>query len=768
MAKLHFGKWTLGSLALALAAGAAPMPVAPARVPAPPVPAGAGAGPAGRGAPVARGGAVAAPVQAVEIKPADASTPFGGSDRFLSYIATDKPIYRANEKVYVRAVLLNAATHMPLKDEEVANAQVQILGPKGETVASGGAQSENSIVAFGWTVPESASGGEYTFKLTYPFQGYTPAERKFDVRIYRAPRLRNQVNFAREGYGPGDTVTATVHSERAEGGFPANAKVTVIARVDNVQVYTGPASIDAKGDCTATFALPKAMERGDGTLAFAIEDGGTVETAAKTIPILLQTLDLNMYAEGGDPVAGVNNRFYVEAKTPNAKPADLVGAIVDSKGRQVAAVKTEHEGRGRFDFVPAAGETYTLKLSEPAGITKTWNLPAASAHGVAIQAVGNIVEKNKPVQIKLAATEAGLYKVTLRKREVDVSDPVSVVMRAGMNAFNASVAFDLKPEVDGVLTATVWNEKGEPLAERLVYRQPAHAINVQVRADQSQYTPGGKAKLDIYTTDEAGKAISALVGLTVSDDTVQQLIEKREQAPRLPVMVMLEGEVRELADAEIYLDAGNPKAPLATDLLLGTQGWRRFATVKPQDFLAKYGDNGRRVLAFKTEPVVARFGGGFGGGGAAGRGGRGGAVRAMALGGAAMPEMAEANMAVDDLAVKEGALQINGGKLEQEKFKDAVPPAAAPRPAAAANKVAGPAVAAEMPMAPGLAADRQQAQPAAGAMRIRGGGGGAGGFAPAQMGPGAMLVVREYAHELRPNWSPTDRSDFTETLYWNA
>src|SRR5262249_31413657 len=41
---------------------------------------------------------------------------------------------------------------------------------------------------------------------------------------------------------------------------------------------------------------------------------------------------------------------------------------------------------------------------------------------------------------------------------------------------------------------------------------------------------------------------------------------------------LLEKEVRNLADAHIYLDPSNPKAPLATDLLLGTQGWRRFAT----------------------------------------------------------------------------------------------------------------------------------------------------------------------------------------------
>src|SRR5256884_2456467 len=69
-----------------------------------------------------------------------------------------------------------------------------------------------------------------------------------------------------------------------------------------------------------------------------------------------------------------------------------------------------------------------------------------------------------------------------------------------------------------------------------------------------------------------------MVGLTVTDSSVLEMIEKREQAPSLPVMVLLESEVQNLADAHVYLDESNPKAPLATDLLLGTQGWRRFAT----------------------------------------------------------------------------------------------------------------------------------------------------------------------------------------------
>ena len=93
--------------------------------------------------------------------------------------------------------------------------------------------------------------------------------------------------------------------------------------------------------------------------------------------------------------------------------------------------------------------------------------------------------------------------------------------------------------------------------------------------------------LTVTATDDAGAPVEAVVGLTVTDDSVLEMIEKREQAPRLPVMVLLEPDVRELADAHVYLDPANPEAPLALDLLLGTQGWRRFALVRAAEFLQR-------------------------------------------------------------------------------------------------------------------------------------------------------------------------------------
>ena len=134
-------------------------------------------------------------------------------------------------------------------------ASFEIKGPKGDTVGSGSAAIIDSVAGFSWDIPAGQAGGEYTVSISHP-SADGRAERKFDVRTYRAPRLKSQIVFVRDGYGPGDMVAANLHVERAEGGIPAGARVSVTVRVDGEQTWTGTATVDGSGNAGASFRLP--------------------------------------------------------------------------------------------------------------------------------------------------------------------------------------------------------------------------------------------------------------------------------------------------------------------------------------------------------------------------------------------------------------------------------------------------------------------------------------------------------------------------------
>lgn len=731
----------------------------------------------------------------------------GGPNRYLTFVSTDKPIYRPGEKVYLRGMLLNAANHKPLAKGQQANATVEIKGPKGDVIASGPASAENSVWGCSWEIPEGQTGGQYTVRASYPWDGHAPAERKFDIRAYRAPRLKSQITFLRDGYGPGDKVSATLDVTRAEGGVPEGARVSLIARVDGTEIKGSTARVEANGLCHVSFDLPRQIARGEGTLALVIEDGGVVETASKSIPILLQTVDLQIFPEGGDLLAGYSNRVYVQARQPNGKPADLVAKLVSkerpesSKGgadlnKAAAAAtdvefRTEHEGRGRFQFTPVANRSYYLSIVQPAGIKKLFPLPQAKHDGAVVRADKDVFAKGEPVSLHVASSSK-TYRVTLAKREVEIASQKVVVPAAanGDKMALQAVSFNLPADVDGVLTATVWDDRGAPLAERLLFRQPANPLNITIKCDKKSYVPGDHTKLTVKATDSHGKPVSAVVGLTVTDDSVLEMVEKREQAPHLPVMCYLEPEVKDLADAHIYLDPKDAKALRATDLLLGTQGWRRFALMNLAKFVEKDGDDARRVVALKirsqadAENCQLLAGGAAGGmGGADGvRAGQGFFQRfAFAKGAAAgpVPIGAIAPLPAAPPMPAPGAAAAPPPAPAQEAAAASSPvPASvqppAPPPLAVVSmlmgadmkEVAGKPMPVPEPMARPVAMDELQGAMKKVASRAR------------RMeimdkdliaqAPCNVVFVRQFAHQVRKDRKPTDRSDFTETLYWNT
>jgi hypothetical protein len=628
---------------------------------------------------------------------------------YLGHLSTDKPIYRSGEVVFLRSVVLGALDHQPVIDGAGGGVSLQITGPRGEQIFNQWSMLQDSVSAFAWNIPPDTSGGQYSAKVSFPSLGYPPAERKFEIRAYRAPRLKGEIVFLRDGFGAGDTVKASLHVERAEGGLPVGSTVAATADVDGATVYSGVTTIDQAGNCAVQFPLPGKIAVGDGTLSLAVTDGGVVEPITKTIPILVNSINLSIYPEGGDLIAGLPNRVYIEWRTPSQKPADISAVVVDVKGKIVAELKTEHEGRGRFDITPEAGAAYSIRILQPSGIHHEYRLPEAKAEGVVIHSEADVTPPDAPIKLDLAAVKPGRYTVVLSKRQTEAASTV-----VDLTSQMSSVSLTPPRWADGVLIATVKQADGTPVAERLVYRDAGRSLHVKVTPDRTGYVPGDAVSVTVATTDDEGHPVAAVVGVTATDQSVLQMIEKRARSPHLPAMVMLEDDVKELADAEIYLDRNDPKSGMATDLLLGTQGWRRFALANTVGFLSKEGDLGRRVLA-DLQPVMM-FNGAFGG-----RGGGGGVVfDAMPIAGAA----------------PEGVVLANKAVAEEKHVDKAAAQNARRRPVNAKQEVADQAqlrrlVPADMPMMP-------------------------------------PTVVREYAHQVRSDRAADDRTDFAETVYWSA
>lgn len=537
----------------------------------------------------------------------------GGTTRYLAYVSTDKPMYREGENVYLRTIFLNAGDNTPLSTDN-NTVHIKITGPKSDVVHEGQAFTEGSAAGYQWQVPEGIAGGQYTAKVTSATLGVPVSERVFDIRAFRAPRLSTQIEFTRDGYGPSDTVQASVSIKRAEGGIPASASVTVIARLDGKEIYRNDGlRINDSGVLGATFNLPDHINSGEGNISFVIEDGGVVETASKSLPIVLQTMDMSFYPESGELVAGLQSRVYFQALLANGKPADVQGTIVELQGdtlstHVLATFTSKHEGRGLFVLTPEKGKQYVAVFTAPSGITEPSALPPVKTTGAVIESQRTAYAYDEPIELSVASNITGSPTLlTLHKREalLDSQNIDSSNSNSNSNTLQhrvQTVKLDAH-DAEGVLIATLWDDDMRPLAERLIYRHPRFGLNIELTLSDGPFVPGANVSVDILTTDDQGKPVEAIVGLTVTDDTVLELIEKRQQAPRLPAMVYLENDVLDFADAHVYLDSADDQAASNIDLLLGTQGWRRFVLVSYDDIKQQYPLQIARAMAEQNKPI---------------------------------------------------------------------------------------------------------------------------------------------------------------------
>jgi uncharacterized membrane protein len=533
--------------------------------------------------------------------------------RYATQLSLDKPLYQPGETIFYRSLTLS---RFGMAVDREIPLTFEILDPSGAAVANSHLEglTDHGVGNGSFAIPAELAGGQYTLVAKSLDNTFPEEKRNFNIRRYRLPRLKKEMEFARDSYAPGDTVIADFSANRAEGGPAANAKLRIIATVDEQNVFEKNVQANESGAFRIEFKLPEKIERGDGQLAAIIDDGGTNETMAKTIPINLGKVEVKFYPEGGDLAAGLENRVYFTAKNPVGKPVHIQGQLINSHG-ETMSVETTYEGMGAFTFLAQPGENYRLKINKPAGVKEETKLPQPMTDRFVVLNTGSgVFSPTDPLEFIVRSVKPDVPLVVgAWCRGVLVGQQTLVTQRnsSGMNP----VKLDLPQSVGGVIRLTVFDysltpdstqpQTPKPIAERLVYRRLDKKLNVRA-ADVGQVanlfpnagqisnlsndrletcptfksTPGEKVKMSLLVTNEKGEPIPAAIGVTVVDDALLSLAD--DKTANLTTHFLLTTEIdkpEDLEKADFYLSddtKGQVKAATALDLLLGTQGWRRF------------------------------------------------------------------------------------------------------------------------------------------------------------------------------------------------
>jgi hypothetical protein len=472
------------------------------------------------------------------------------------HLMLDKPIYEPGDAVWVRT-WSGRTTDFAGSSGSIS---YTLVDPKGAVTEKKRVRRSAGSASNHFLLPAGGPGGLWTVRAELPTG--EREERSIVVRTFETPKLHKELDFMRRAYGPGDTVNATVAAKR-KNGDPVEGEVEAVVSIGGQVVQTATFPFE-EGEAAISFDLPASLATSDGLLTAIVRDGGLTESIGRPIPIVLADLDLTFYPEGGDLVQGLPSRVYFDALDLDGSPADVAGEVVDDRGEVVVSFRSVHRGLGRFELTPDPDRTYTAHIHEPAGVERTWTLPAAAPTGCVLTTWDDALK----IMVRCTEDRQTTVVATLREQLLDA-------LVVAVQADSPEVVTLAEDGRQGVARITLLAEDRTPLAERLVYRNRDRGLSIEVEPDKSQYSPRDEVVLSVTTRNADGEPVPADLSIAVVDDNVLAFADD-DDAPTIVTHLTLSSELPEpVEEPQTYFDPEEPAEAL--DLLLGTRGWRRFA-----------------------------------------------------------------------------------------------------------------------------------------------------------------------------------------------
>lgn len=287
-----------------------------------------------------------------------------------------------------------------------------------------------------------------------------------------------------------------------------------------------------------------------------------------------EIIDFNFFAEGGNLIGGFDSRIAFKATDITGKGVDVSGEIISSTGDTIQDFKSVHLGMGFVTFKPENGKSYRAVVKYQNIHTKTFNLPQVKSEGISM-VIDNTSSKDN-IRIILNNNMADT-KMLIIGQSKGVAFYVGSVPAGKQNSF-IMIPKDKFPP--GVAQFTVFDDKFRPHCERVVFIQPTQSLTFNIKTNKITYKTREKTNLDIEVKDNEGNPVEGNFSLSVSDDNQIKGIDEQET---ILTNILLRSDLKgNIENPTYYFDKTKLNASYHLDILMMTQGWRRF---KWQDVL---------------------------------------------------------------------------------------------------------------------------------------------------------------------------------------
>jgi hypothetical protein len=276
--------------------------------------------------------------------------------------------------------------------------------------------------------------------------------------------------------------------------------------------------------------------------------------------------NVQFFPEGGHLVNGLTSKVAFKITGADGMGLTGTGAIVNKQNDTVARFKTLLFGMGSFTFTPSASDVYKAVINVNNKLTIK-DLPEVSQSGYVIQAAAN--EEGWIVEVKNTDDKAAskVYLLIHNKHSVEIALEATLA--------NGSTKFSISKNKlnDGLSYITMFDEKQQPLCERLIFKMPVKKLLLKAQTDGQTYNTRKKVEIAIRAEDQEHKPVASNLSVSVyRADTLQ-----KEGDSHISSYLWLGSELKgRIESPDYYLENKDKETDQAIDNLMLSQGWTQF------------------------------------------------------------------------------------------------------------------------------------------------------------------------------------------------
>ncbi|MDR1524070.1 MAG: TonB-dependent receptor plug domain-containing protein [Tannerella sp.] len=478
------------------------------------------------------------------------------------YLHTDKPHYISGEKIWFRAHKVDALLHNQINTSRYVYAE--LIDPLDSVVCRVKMHPDSLALFHGYIpldegLPEGNytlraytrymenQGEDYFYRKTLPV--FDPLSLRFDAHTafsFDDKKIKASFRF--------------VDKQSGHSFEPENITVRLNRNAEK------KLSFDDDTTTTVTFGISEKASPGVITLNFLYD--GKKYTKYIRMPSPEDNFDVLFLPEGGYLLAGASNSVAFKAIKSDGLSEDVTCTIMDSEGEITRTVQSLHLGMGVFDLYPEPGKKYKVECTNGKNITKRFELPyAVTGHcGLKVKRIRN--------KVYVSVNRASDYKPS-SELYLLVHIRGGVLYNEKWDPEKEYLVFEDSFFLSGVSQVVLYNADKQVISERMIFNYSDNEMaRLEFLTDRENYAAKQHIVSTVKIADVNNAPLSGNFSVSVTDD--KDITP--DSCSNIISAFLLTSELKgHIENPCYYLKQDSREAAYALDLLMMTQGWRRYA-----------------------------------------------------------------------------------------------------------------------------------------------------------------------------------------------